>query len=64
MRKWVVTLPGSQNYNLESDTPHEDLVAMGFSEYALMELDKAAIRKWWRYPPITRAASAATGRRR
>lgn len=68
MREWVVTLPGLQNYNLESDTPAEDLAGMGYSVFGLMELDEPAMKRWWKYPlvppapPTIRASAQAAGR--
>lgn len=61
MRKWIVTLPGHQLHTLESDTPSEDLTAMGYSEFGLMELDEPAMKRWWKYPPVP---GSAVGRRR
>lgn len=52
MRKWVVTLPGHRHYTLESDTPAETLTEMGYSAFALMELDGPAMRLWRKYPPV------------
>ena len=52
MRKWVVTLPGHRNCTLESDTPSEDLAALGYSAFGLMELDGPAMKRWWKYPAV------------
>lgn len=52
MRKWVVTLPGPKNYNLESDTPTEDLAGLGYSDFGLMELDEPSMKRWWKFPPV------------
>lgn len=53
MRKWVVTLPGHRRYTLESNTPEDDLTEMGYSAFALMELDDLPTMMLWRaYPPV------------
>ena len=38
MRRWRVTLPGNRHFEIESDTPHEDMAAQGFDAYGLMEI--------------------------
>ena len=38
MKKWRVTLPGNRHFEIESDTPHEDMAAQGFDAYGLMEI--------------------------
>lgn len=37
MMKWHVKLPKGKELWLQSDTPHEDLEKMGYSEYALTD---------------------------
>lgn len=38
MKKWRVTLPNNQHFEMESDSPHTDLAARGHDRYALEEL--------------------------
>lgn len=37
MRKWKVYLPGNQHFEMESDTPADDLTAQGFDAFGLLE---------------------------
>ena len=38
MKRWKVKLPGDRYFEMESDTPHEDLAAQGYDRYALEEI--------------------------
>lgn len=40
MRKWHVTLPGNKHFEMESDTPRQDLISWGFDAFALEEITK------------------------
>lgn len=63
MRKWIVKLPDLQLYTLVSDTPTEDLSKMGYDAFALMELDAAGMKRWWKYPPVPAAGKFSKSRR-
>ena len=38
MKRWKVKIPGDKTFELTSDSPHDDLAAQGYDEYALEEL--------------------------
>lgn len=64
MKKWHVTLPKGEELWLESDTPHEDLEKMGYSEYALTDVriipekELPAEIEWVRPQEVAEAANA------
>ena len=49
MKKWRVKLPGNKYFEMESDTPHEDLAAWGHDRYALEEIFQTPPA--WKEPP-------------